>query len=124
MPTATTSRNGSHLVGMLTRTDKVAEADRPKTWTDLTAPKYKGHPGDGRSRLHRDPACCGGDAVAEARLAFYEGLRRNDTLIVQGHEQIYDMVKRGERLVAAEVIRSAHLYGRAVAAEHDQRRFQ
>ena len=33
---------------------------------------------------------------------FYEGLRKNDILIVQGHEQIYDMVKRGERVIAAE----------------------
>src|SRR5947209_17013972 len=30
------------LVGMVARTDKVAPADLPKTWTDLTAPKYKG----------------------------------------------------------------------------------
>ena len=108
------------LVGMLTRTDKVAEADRPKTWTDLTAPKYKG------LLVMADPAFTAIQLVVVATLSqklgwsFYEGLRRNDTLIVQGHEQIYDMVKRGERLVAAEVIRSAHLYGRAVAAEHDQ----
>ena len=27
---------------------------------------------------------------------------QNDTLIVQGHEQVYDMVKRGERVIAAE----------------------
>ena len=32
----------------------------------------------------------------------YEGLRRNDTMIVQSHEQIFDMLKRGERVVAAE----------------------
>jgi len=33
---------------------------------------------------------------------FYEGLHKNDTMIVQGHEQIFDMIKRGERLVSAE----------------------
>lgn len=90
------------LVGMLTRTDKVAEADRPKTWTDLTAPKYKG------LLVMADPAFTAIQLVVVATLSqklgwsFYEGLRRNDTLIVQGHEQIYDMVKRGERLVAAK----------------------
>jgi iron(III) transport system substrate-binding protein len=34
--------------------------------------------------------------------SFYEELRKNDIMIVQSHEQIYDTVKRGERLVAAE----------------------
>jgi len=33
---------------------------------------------------------------------FYEALRRNNVMIVQGHEQVYDMVKRGERVIAAE----------------------
>ena len=30
------------LVGMIVRTDKIAAADYPKTWTDLTNPKFKG----------------------------------------------------------------------------------
>ena len=30
------------LVGMIVRTDKVAAADYPKTWNDLTDPKFKG----------------------------------------------------------------------------------
>jgi iron(III) transport system substrate-binding protein len=33
---------------------------------------------------------------------FYEKLRANDVMIVQGHQQVADMLKRGERVVAAE----------------------
>jgi iron(III) transport system substrate-binding protein len=33
---------------------------------------------------------------------FYEKLRANDIMIVQGHQQVEDMLKRGERVIAAE----------------------
>jgi iron(III) transport system substrate-binding protein len=90
------------LVGMIVRTDKVAAADYPKTWTDLTDPKFKG------MLVMADPSFTAIQLVVVATLSqklgwqFYEGLRKNDAMIVQGHEQIFDMVKRGERLVAAE----------------------
>jgi iron(III) transport system substrate-binding protein len=90
------------LVGMLVRTDKVAAADYPKTWADLTNPKFKG------MLVMADPSFTAIQLVVVGTLSqklgwqFYEGLRRNEAMIVQGHEQIFDMVKRGERLVAAE----------------------
>jgi iron(III) transport system substrate-binding protein len=90
------------LVGLLTRADKVAPVDVPKTWTDLVHPKYKG------MLVMADPSFTAIQLVVVATLSqklgwqFYEGLRRNDVLIVQGHEQIFDMLKRGERAVAAE----------------------
>jgi iron(III) transport system substrate-binding protein len=90
------------MVGMLVRTDKVAAADRPTTWSDLTAPKYKG------LLVMADPSFTAIQLVVVATLSqrlgwsFYEDLRRNDVMIVQSHEQIYDTVKRGERLIAAE----------------------
>jgi iron(III) transport system substrate-binding protein len=90
------------LVGMLVRTDKVTAADHPKEWTDLTQPKYKG------MLVMADPSFTAIQLVVVATLSktigwqFYEALRMNDTMIVQGHEQIFDMIKRGERLVAAE----------------------
>jgi iron(III) transport system substrate-binding protein len=31
---------------------------------------------------------------------FYEKLRRNDIMLVQGNQQVADMIKRGERLIA------------------------
>jgi iron(III) transport system substrate-binding protein len=90
------------MVGILMRTDKVAAADRPSTWSDLAAPKYKG------MMVMADPAFTAIQLVVVATLSqklgwsFYEALRNNDTMIVQSHEQIYDTVKRGERLIAAE----------------------
>jgi len=90
------------LVGMVARNDKVAAADLPKTWTDLVQPKYKG------LMVMSDPSFTAIQLAVVATLSkkygwqFYEALRRNDTMIVQGHEQVYDMVKRGERVIAAE----------------------
>jgi iron(III) transport system substrate-binding protein len=90
------------MVGILVRTDRVAAADRPATWSDLTAPKYKG------MLVMADPSFTAIQLVVVATLSqklgwsFYEDLRKNETLIVQSHEQIYDTVKRGERLMAAE----------------------
>jgi iron(III) transport system substrate-binding protein len=90
------------MVGILVRTDKVAAADRPATWSDLTAPKYKG------LLVMADPAFTAIQLVVVATLSqklgwsFYEDLRKNDIMVVQSHEQIYDTVKRGERLIAAE----------------------
>ena len=82
------------LVGMVARTDKVAAADMPKQWTDLTLPKYKGQ------LVMADPSFTAIQLMVVATLSrkfgwqFYEGLRKNDTLIVQGHEQVYDMLKQ------------------------------
>src|SRR5581483_7899351 len=90
------------MLGMMVRTDKVAEPDRPKTWTDLMAPKYKG------TLVMADPSFTALQLMVVGTLSqkygwqFYDALHRNDTLIVQGHEQIYDMLKRGERTIAAE----------------------
>src|SRR5205807_3742446 len=74
----------------------------PNAWADLVNPTYNG------KLVMADPAFTAIQLVVVATLSqklgwqFYEGLRRNDVMIVQGHEQIFDMVKRGERLVAAE----------------------
>jgi iron(III) transport system substrate-binding protein len=91
-----------NLVGLLTRTDKVAPPDIPKSWNDLLNPKFKG------MQVMADPSFTAIQLVVVATLSqklgwqFYEGLRKNDIMIVQGHEQIFDMVKRGERVMAAE----------------------
>src|SRR5262245_46530468 len=82
------------LVGMVARNDKVAGADLPKTWTDLVQPKYKG------LMVMSDPSFTAIQLAVVATLSkkygwqFYEALRKNDTMVVQGHEQVYDMVKR------------------------------
>jgi iron(III) transport system substrate-binding protein len=90
------------LIGMMARTDKLAPADLPKTWSDLKSPKYKG------KMIMPDPSFTSIQLLVVGTLSqtlgwpFYEALRQNDTMIVQGHQQVFDMLKRGERVLAAE----------------------
>lgn len=95
-----------NLLAIAVKGDAVKPADRPKTWTDLTDPKYKG------LEVMPDPSFTSLQLVAVGTLSkklgweFYEKLRRNDIMIVQGHQQVADMVKRGERPIAAEELDS------------------
>ena len=50
------------------RTDKVPDADEPKTWNDLTDPKYKGKLVIGRSVVHLAAGVGGRHDVEGARL--------------------------------------------------------
>lgn len=81
---------------------KVAPAARPATWSDLTKPQYKGE------LVMPDPSFTALQLICVATLShklgwgFYQGLKRNDVMIVQSHQQVEDMVKRGERPIAAE----------------------
>lgn len=89
-----------NLVGIVVRTDKGLEL--PKNWTDLTDPKYKG------TMVMPDPSFTAIQLMVVSALSqkygweFYQKLRANDTMIVQGHQQVSDTLKRGERLIAAE----------------------
>jgi iron(III) transport system substrate-binding protein len=91
-----------NMLAMFAREDKVAPADMPKAWTDLTNPKYKG------KMVMPDPSFTALQLMVVSTLSkmygweFYEKLRANDIMIVQGHQQVEDMLKRGERLIAAE----------------------
>jgi iron(III) transport system substrate-binding protein len=91
-----------NMLAIAVRGDKVAADARPKTWSDLTEPRFKGQ------MVMPDPSFTALQLVAVATLSrklgwsFYEGLKRNDIMIVQGHQQVEDMLKRGERIVAAE----------------------
>ena len=91
-----------NMLGIFVRSDLVPEAERPKTWSDLTDPKYKG------KLVMPDPSFTALQLVAVATLSktlgwgYYEKLKANDILIVQGHQQVEDMLKRGERPIAAE----------------------
>jgi iron(III) transport system substrate-binding protein len=82
------------------RSDKVAAADEPKTWDDMTNPKYKG------KQVMTDPSFTSlqvsvvGMMSKERGWDFYKKLRLNDVMIVQGNQQVSDMLKRGERLIA------------------------
>jgi iron(III) transport system substrate-binding protein len=108
VPAAAKDRDGFYvaqrlnMLGIFVRGDKVPAERRPKTWSDLTDPRYKGQ------LVMPDPSFTSLQLIAVGTLSkklgwgFYEKLRANDIMIVQGHEQVADMLKRGERLIAAE----------------------
>jgi iron(III) transport system substrate-binding protein len=108
VPEAAKDRDGFYvaqrlnMLGIFVRGDKVPAERRPKTWSDLADPKYKGQ------LVMPDPSFTSLQLIAVGTLSkklgwgFYEKLRANDIMIVQGHEQVEDMLKRGERLIAAE----------------------
>src|SRR6266702_5488132 len=112
IPAAAKAADGSFIgqrLNMMThylRSDKVAAADEPKTWDDLLAAKYKG------KLVMTDPSFTSLQVsvvgmMAKARgWGFYEKLRLNDVMIVQGNQQVSDMLKRGERLIAVGALDS------------------
>ncbi len=90
------------IVGIPVRSDKVAESDMPKTWSDLKQPKYKG------LMVMPDPSFTAIQLVVVGMLSkqlgweFYKALRANDTMIVQGHQQVFATMQQGERVIGAE----------------------
>jgi iron(III) transport system substrate-binding protein len=88
------------------RTDKVAPADAPKSWDDLAAPKYKG------KLAMADPSFTSLQVSVVGMMSklrgwgFYEKLRQNDVMIVPGNQQVSDLIKRGERLIAVGALDS------------------
>ena len=91
-----------NLLAIVARTDRVAPADLPRSWTDLVDPKYKG------KMVMPDPSFTANQLMVVGTLSqkygwdFYRKLRANDTMIVQGHQQVSDTLKSGERVLAAE----------------------
>jgi iron(III) transport system substrate-binding protein len=88
------------------RSDKIAPADEPKTWADLTAPKYKG------KLVMADPSFTSLQVSVVGMMSklrgwgYYEKLRQNDVMIVPGNQQVSDLLKRGERLIAVGALDS------------------
>jgi iron(III) transport system substrate-binding protein len=84
------------------RTDKVAPEDVPRTWSDLKQPKYKG------LMVMPDPSFTAIQLIVVGMLSqklgwdFYKALRANDTMIVQGHQQVFSTMQQGERVIGAE----------------------
>ncbi|MBK5205080.1 MAG: extracellular solute-binding protein [Polaromonas sp.] len=112
LPAAAKDANGYfaaqrlNVMTIYLRADKVPEADRPKTWTDLLNPKYKG------KMVMADPSFTSlqvsvvGMMSKERGWSYYEGLRKNDIMIVRGNQQVSDMIKKGERLIAVGALDS------------------
>jgi len=95
-----------NLITIFVRKDKIADATAPKTWSDLLDPKYKGQ------MVTTDPSYTALGLITVATLAkkfgwgFYEKLRAADTMVVQGNQQVAEMLKNGERLIAAGALDS------------------
>jgi iron(III) transport system substrate-binding protein len=95
-----------NLMTIYLRSDKVAEADRPKTWADLLDAKYKG------KLVMTDPSFTALQLMVVGTLSktlgwgYYEKLRKNDIMIVRGNQQVLDNIKRGERLIAVGALDS------------------
>lgn len=112
IPDAAKAADGSFVgqrLNMMThyvRSDKVAAADEPKTWDDMLNAKYKG------KQVMTDPSFTSlqvsvvGTISKMRGWAYYEKLRANDVMIVQGNQQVSDMLKRGERLIAIGALNS------------------
>lgn len=106
VPDAVKDAQGHHvaqrlnLVGIVVRTDKGIEP--PRNWLDLTDSRYKS------KLVMPDPSFTAIQLMVVGALSqkygwdFYRKLRANDTMIVQGHQQVSDALARGERLIAAE----------------------
>jgi iron(III) transport system substrate-binding protein len=89
-----------NVMAIYARDDLLPAADRPKTWTDLANPKYKG------KLVMADPSFSSLLVVITGTLAralgwtYFEALRKNDIMLVQSNQQVSDMIKRGERVMA------------------------
>ena len=89
-----------NVMALYVRDDKLPVTDRPKTWPDLADPKYRG------KMVMADPSFSSllvtlvGMLAKENGWDYFEKLRKNDIMLVQGNQQVADMVKRGERTIA------------------------
>jgi iron(III) transport system substrate-binding protein len=112
IPDAAKAADGSFIgqrLNMMThylRTDKIAPADEPKTWDDLSAPKYKGKLAMADPSFTSLQVSVVGMMSKQRGWGFYEKLRQNDVMIVPGNQQVSDLLKRGERLIAVGALDS------------------
>lgn len=112
VPDAAKDPNGFHVaqrLNMMTlylRSDRVPAADEPQTWDALTEAKYKG------KLVMPDPSFSSllvsvvGMLSRTKGWGYFEKLRGNDIMIVQGNQQVSDAIKRGERLIAVAALDS------------------
>jgi iron(III) transport system substrate-binding protein len=95
-----------NLMVIYARSDQVAAADLPKTWGDVLDARYKG------KLVMTDPSFTALQLMVVGMMSktrgwdFYEKLRKNDIMVVQGNQQVSDNIKRGERLIAVGALDS------------------
>lgn len=87
-----------NMIALFGRTDMVDEL--PKTLQEVRDPKYKGKIVLADPNFASLQVAVVGTTAQNLGWEFFEDLRANDTMIVQGGQQVIDMVKRGERPIA------------------------
>jgi iron(III) transport system substrate-binding protein len=112
VPDVAKDPNGAYVAQRLNmmviyvRSDKVAKADYPKTWTDVLDPKYKD------KLVMTDPSFTALQLMVVSTLShklgwdYYEKLKANNIMIVQSNQQVTDTIKRSERLIAVGALDS------------------
>lgn len=89
------------IISIYGRTDIIPPAEMPKTWSDLLDPKYKG------KLVMTNPNFTSLQVAVVSMISrargwgFYEKLSKQDVIVVQGNQQAVDLVKTGERPIAA-----------------------
>jgi iron(III) transport system substrate-binding protein len=106
IPDAAKAADGAFIgqrLNMMThyvRSDKVTGADEPKSWDDLIQAKYKGKLAMADPSFTSLQVSVIGMIAKQRGWGFYEKLSANNVMIVQGNQQVADLLKRGERLIA------------------------
>jgi iron(III) transport system substrate-binding protein len=89
------------VISFYGRTDMIPPNDMPKTWDDLLNPRFKG------KMVMTNPSFTSLQLGVIAMMSkargwnYFEKLNANDVLVVQGNEQALNLVKTGERPIAA-----------------------
>ena len=115
-----------NMMVIYVRSDKIAAADYPKTWTDVLAPKYKG------KLAMTDPSFTSLQLMVVSTLSrkfgwdYYKKLKANGIMIVQSNQQVLDTVKSGERPIALGALDSyaaaARKQGHKISLDLSERR--
>jgi iron(III) transport system substrate-binding protein len=89
------------VISIYGRTDLVPPAEMPKTWDDLLDPRFKG------KLVMTNPNFTSLQLAVVAMISktrgweYYEKLNKNNITVVQSNQQALNMVKSGERPIAA-----------------------
>jgi iron(III) transport system substrate-binding protein len=95
-----------NMMTIYLRSDKVSAADEPKAWSDLVDPKFKGKLVIADPNFTSLQVSVIGMMSKDRGWGFYEKLRANDIMVVPSNQQVSDMLKRGERLIAVGALDS------------------
>lgn len=87
-----------NMIAMYGRTDLAGEM--PRTLEDLRDPKFRGKLVMADPNFASLQVAVVGTTAEKLGWDFFEALRENDVMVVQGGQQVVDMVKRGERAIA------------------------